>query len=93
MAETRKVVVSIPSNLLEEASCMVPMEYKNMSDFVMEAMKLFIEEKKKLEIIEKLKKGYKDMSDLNVRLSEMGLDQDNLELALYELSLRRCDFL
>lgn len=93
MAETRRVVVSLPSNLLEEANDLVPMEYKNMSDFVMEAMKLFIEEKKKLDIIERLKNGYKEMSDLNLGLSEMGLEQDNLELTLYEVSLRRCDLL
>lgn len=93
MAETRAIVTNIPGNLLSEANGMVPMEYKNMSDFVMEAMKLFIEEKKKLEFIESLKKGYKEMSELNIRLSEMGLEQDNLELARYELSLRRCDLL
>ena len=69
------------------------MEHKNISYFIVEAMRLFIEEQKKLEIVEKLKNGYKEMSDLNLRLSEMGLDQDNLELALYEQSLRRCDLL
>lgn len=93
MAETRTVIIDIPGNLLGEANDMVPMEYKNMSDFVMEAMKLFVEEKKKLEIVKNLKKGYKEMSELNVKLSEMGLEQDNLELARYELSLRRCDLL
>ncbi len=93
MAETRRVVVSLPSNLLDEANDMVPIEYKNMSDFVMEAMKLFIAEKKKLEIIERLKNGYKEMSDLNLKLSEIGIEQDNIELTLYELNLRRCDLL
>lgn len=93
MAETRRVVVSLPSNLLDEANDMVPIEYENMSDFVMEAMKLFIAEKKKLEIIERLKNGYKEMSDLNLKLSEIGIEQDNIELTLYELNLRRCDLL
>lgn len=93
MAETRRVVVSLPSNLLDEVNDMVPIEYKNMSDFVMEAMKLFIAEKKKLEIIERLKNGYKEMSDLNLKLSEIGIEQDNIELTLYELNLRRCDLL
>ncbi|HZK33321.1 MAG TPA: CopG family transcriptional regulator [Tissierellaceae bacterium] len=93
MGETNAIVAGIPSNLLGESNGMVPMENKNMSDFVMEALRLFIEEKKRLEVIEKLKKGYIEMSDLNVRLSEMGLEQDNLELALYESSLKRCDLL
>lgn len=93
MAETTALVTNMPINLLGEANGMVPMEYKNMSIFVVEATKHFIEEKKKLEIVEKLKKGYKEMSELNLKLCEMGLDQDNHELALYELSLRRCDLL
>lgn len=93
MVETRRVVVSLPSSLLEEAKGMVPMEYKNMSDFVIEAMRLFIEEKKKVEFIEKMKNGYKEMSQVNLRLAEMGLEQDIIDLAIYEASLRRCDFL
>lgn len=93
MSETNAIVVGISSNLPGKANGMVPMEHKNMSDFVMEALKLFIEEKKRLETIEKLKSGYIEMSDLNKRLAEMGLEQDSLELTLYESSLKRCDLL
>lgn len=89
MAETSFTV----NNMSGEMDSGLPMEYKNMSNLVADAMKLFIEEKKKSEIIEKLKNGYKEMSELNLRLSEMGLEQDNLELARYELSLKRCDLL
>lgn len=81
------------SNIMEEPNNMVPMEYKNMSNFVMEAMKLFFEEKDEVETLEKMKSGYMEMSDINLRLSEIGVEQDNLELALYEANLKRCDLL
>lgn len=93
MAETERVTVSVPSAVLDEVSIMLPMEYKNMSDFVVDAMKLFIEEKKKLEVIEKLKNGYKEMSGLNLRLAEIGLEQDIIDLAIYEANLKRCEML
>lgn len=89
MAETRRITVSLPNSLLEEIDVMVPMEYKNRSDFIAEAMKLFISEKKKLDIIEKLKEGYKEMSQINLALAEMGLEQDIVDLAIYEASLKR----
>jgi CopG family transcriptional regulator/antitoxin EndoAI len=87
MVETRRIVVSLPNSLLEEVDVMVPMEYKNRSDCVIEAMKLFIQEKKKIEIIEKLKEGYKAMSQINLDFAEMGIEQDNIDLAMYEARL------
>lgn len=93
MAETRRITVSLPDSLLEQVDVMVPMEYNNRSDFVVEAMKAFINEKKKLEIIEKLKEGYREMSQINLALAEMGLEQDIVDLAIYEASLKRIGLL
>lgn len=87
MAETRRIMVSLPNSLLEEVDVMVPMEYENRSDFVIEAMKLFINEKKKMSITEKLKEGYKEMSQINLALAEIGLEQDILDLIIYEARL------
>lgn len=87
MAGTRRITVGLPNNLLEEVDVIVPMECKNRSDFVIEAMKLFIDEKKKVDFIEKLKEGYKEMSQINLTLAEMGLEQDTLDLTIYEARL------
>lgn len=93
MAETRRVTLSLASNLLDQVDVMVPMEYKSRSDFVTEAIKEFINEKKKSELIEKLKQGYKEMSEINLDLAEMGLELDILDLAIYEANLRRRELL
>ena len=87
MAETKRITVSLPNSLLEEVDIMVPMEFKNRSDLIVEAMRLFIEERKKLDIIEKLKKGYIEMSQINLNLAEIGLEQDIIDLAMYEARL------
>jgi len=93
MAETRRITVSLPNSLLEQVDIMVPMEYKSRSEFVIDAMKLFIDEKKRIDIIERLKQGYKEMSQINLNLAEMGLEQDIRDLALYEANLKRCELL
>ena len=80
-------MVRLPNSLLEEVDIMVPMEYQNRSDLVIEAMKLFIKEKKKIDVIERLKEGYKEMSQINLNFAEMGLEQDILDLTIYEARL------
>lgn len=93
MKETKKINVKLPNIILDSADIMVPMEYKNMSDFVVDAMKFYNEEKKRLEVIESLKKGYKEMSKVNLKLAEIGLEQDIMDLAIYEANLKRCKML
>ena len=91
MAETRKIMVSLPNNLVEEVDFIVSMEDKNRSEFVREAMKLYIREKRKLEVSERLKDGYLEMSKINLSFAEMGLGQDMEELDLYEVKLTGCE--
>ena len=91
MAETKKIMVSLPNSLLEEVDFIVSMEKKNRSEFVKEAMKLYIREKRKVEVSERLKDGYLEMSQINLNLAEVGFEQDMMELNVYESSLMGCE--
>ena len=84
-------MISLPNNLVEEVDFIVSMEKKNRSEFVKEAMKFYIREKRKLEVSEKLKYGYLEMSKINLSFAEMGLGQDMEELNLYEVKLTGCE--
>lgn len=91
MAETKKIMVSLPDSLLKEVDFIVSMEKKNRSEFVKEAMKFYIREKRRMEVSEKLKDGYLEMSKINLALSEMGFEQDMKELSIYETNLTGCE--
>ncbi len=91
MAETKRIMVSLPNSLLEEVDFIVSMEKKNRSEFIREAMKFYIREKRKVEICEELKNGYKEMSKINLSLAEMGFEQDMEELDVYEANLTGCE--
>ena len=47
--------------------------------------------KKELEVSEKLKDGYVEMSKINLALAEIGFEQDMIELNMYETKLTGCE--
>ena len=84
MSDSRKILVSLPNQLLDEVDDVLKEESKNRSEFIREAMKLYLRERKKLRIREMMKKGYKEMGMVNLKLSEEGLIEDTAFLDIYE---------
>ncbi|NLY77569.1 MAG: ribbon-helix-helix protein, CopG family [Tissierellia bacterium] len=91
MAETKEIMISLPDSLLKEVDFIVSMEKKNRSEFVKEAMKFYLREKRRMEVSERLKDGYLEMSKINAALAEIGLEQDVKELCMYEINLTGCE--
>lgn len=89
VAETRRIIASLSNSLLEQVNLMVPAECKSKADCVIDTMRALVQERKKLEIIERLKEGYEEMSQINLDFAEMGLEQDIVDLVYYEASLKR----
>lgn len=84
MSELRKILISLPANLLQEVDSIVSVEKTNRSELVREAMKLYIRERRKMEIRDRMKKGYQEMAEINVKLSEMFFDADSDQQVSYE---------
>jgi CopG family transcriptional regulator/antitoxin EndoAI len=91
MAETKRIMISLPDSLLREIDGIVCMEKKNRSEFIREAMRLYIRERKKIQLREKMKAGYEEMSNINLKLAEIGFDEDVEELCKYESKLTGCE--
>jgi CopG family transcriptional regulator/antitoxin EndoAI len=84
MSVSKKILVSLPDSLLKEVDEIVAMEKKNRSEFIREAMKLYIRERQKIEIKEQMIKGYQDMARINEDMAEIGVKADNYALNAYE---------
>lgn len=69
-------MISIPSSLLQEVDGIIATEKRNRSEFVREAMRLYIEERKRRVIREVMKRGYQEMAIINLTLAEEGLMLD-----------------
>jgi len=84
MTEFKKILISLPDNLLAEVDEIVASEKKDISEFICEAMKLYLRDKHKLLIRERMKNGYEEMAIINSELTEIGLKFDRQALEAYE---------
>ncbi len=84
MADSRKVLINLPIHLLDEVDDLVKEEKQNRSEFIREAMKLYLRERKKIRIREIMKKGYTEMGMVNLKMCEEGLEDDRMLLEKYE---------
>ncbi|HZJ76855.1 MAG TPA: ribbon-helix-helix protein, CopG family [Oscillospiraceae bacterium] len=91
MSDSKRIMISLPDSLLKEVDNIVSMEKINRSQFIREAMKLYIREKNKMELSEQMKKGYQEMGEINLALAELGLSLDMSSLETYEAQMAECE--
>ena len=91
MSNSKRIMISLPVSLLKEVDNIVSMEKTNRSQFIREAMKLYIREKNKMELSEQMKKGYQEMGEINLALAELGLSLDMSSLETYEAQMAECE--
>jgi CopG family transcriptional regulator/antitoxin EndoAI len=77
LAESRKILISLPEQLLEEVDTIVSVEKINRSEFVRKTIRLYLRERRKIEVRERLIKGYQEMAEINIKLSEIWVEADN----------------
>ncbi|HHY24072.1 MAG TPA: ribbon-helix-helix protein, CopG family [Clostridiaceae bacterium] len=87
MAESRKILISLPEQLLKEVDSIVSIEKTNRSEFVRRTIQLYIRERRKIEVRDRLKKGYQEMAEINIKLSEIWFEADNDLQKKYEKRL------
>ncbi|KJR98384.1 MAG: CopG family transcriptional regulator [Peptococcaceae bacterium BRH_c4a] len=69
-------MISLPDSLLAEVDGIVAAEQLNRSEFIREAMKLYINERKRRMLREQMKTGYLEMAGINLSLA---VEQYDLE--------------
>lgn len=91
MARYKKILITVPNNLLEELDSIVFNEKTNRSMLVREAMKLYIREKHKLELRDEMRMGYEQMAEINLGLAEGCIGADNDQECRYMERLREME--
>lgn len=91
LSEQKKILISLPDTLLSEVDEFIRSEKLNRSEFVREAMKLYIKERRRIEIREKMKKGYEEMGKINLKFAEMCFEADCMQCFQYERKLAECE--
>lgn len=83
--EIKRIMISLPDSLLAEVDDIVEAERVNRSEFIREAMRLYIAERKRRILREQMKKGYLEMAKLNLALAIEYQRMENVNLG-YELA-------
>ncbi|KXG42597.1 ribbon-helix-helix protein, CopG family [Tepidibacillus infernus] len=79
-------MITLPQNLLQEVDGVVRKENLNRSELIREAMKLYLQERRKRSIRESMQKGYMEMANINLNLaSESFVLEDEADTALDRL--------
>lgn len=69
MTQVKRIMISLPDALLAEVDGIAAAEQLNRSEFIREAMKLYIAERKRRLLREQMKKGYLEMAKINLALA------------------------
>ncbi|HHX94921.1 MAG TPA: ribbon-helix-helix protein, CopG family [Clostridia bacterium] len=90
MPGVKRIMISLPESLLEEVDGLAMLEKRNRSEFIREAMKLYISERKRRAIREQMKHGYQEMAKINLSLAEENYEVENEAQEIFENQLAEC---
>ncbi len=88
MTETKRIMISLPHNLLREVDGVVAREKRTRSEFIREAMRLYLREREKQQIRERMEKGYLEMAGINLSLARESLEVENESIQVAEEMIR-----
>lgn len=70
-------MISLPQHLLQEVDGLVQKENSNRSEFVRQAMKLYLCERKKRLIREMMQRGYMEMAKINLNIASEAFEAED----------------
>ncbi|MBE7013044.1 MAG: ribbon-helix-helix protein, CopG family [Ruminococcaceae bacterium] len=91
MSRQRKILISVPDSLLTEVDDFASSRNINRSEFIRDAMRLYIKERKKAELCSRLRRGYEEMAEINLDIAELCVSADEEQQKSYEAKLLECD--
>lgn len=68
-SNTKRIMISLPQHLLQEVDGVIQKEKSNRSEFIRQAMHLYLKERKKRVIRETMQKGYMEMAKINLKMA------------------------
>jgi CopG family transcriptional regulator/antitoxin EndoAI len=91
LEEKTKITIDISKGLLKDVDDYVKYRRVSRDKFIHHAVTHYLWEHKKIELREQLKKGYIEMSDINLELAHEGLKCDSNSIQIYEKCLVECE--
>lgn len=90
MADNKRIIISLPISLLEEVDGITGEERTNRSQLIREAMRFYLEERKKSRLREELRRGYLEMAQINLTLAQEAFSYEEEVRVVIESKLVEC---
>lgn len=90
MAESKRIMISLPESLLAEVDGIVTLEKRNRSEFIREAINSVLLERRKKGIREQMRKGYLEMAQLNLAIAKELFSTEQEVLEYFEQNIVEC---
>ena len=91
MSGSKKLVINLSETKYNEFQKVLKHDSKKRSKLIRDVVILYSRERKIIKNIEQMKRGYIEMSQLNIEISELGFELDIVELKEYEAKLSESD--
>ena len=91
MPRQKKILVSLPDSLLFEADNLATQQNINRSEFIRIAMRQYIGHIKRQNLAQQMIKGYEEMAEINLEISEYCVCADDSTQHFYEEKLAECE--
>lgn len=91
LSKSKKIKIELPEYLVEEIKLYCKQNNEKQNEFLSQAVKLYLRERKKEEVRSHLRDGYKKMAGLNQQLADEGLSSDCYSYLCYEQRLVECE--
>ena len=86
MPNLKRIMISLPENLLAEVDGILINEKRSRSDLVREAMRLYLTEKKRRAFRDDMRRGYLEMAQLNLALALENYEEEMGAAGLREVA-------
>ena len=91
MGKGKKVMINLPSALLQEVDRYLQKNSSSRSQFFQEALRCYLQKQRRQDIREELRTGYREMEEINLELAQEGIHCDYRIMHFYEESLAECE--
>ncbi len=90
MSGIKRIMISLPESLLKEVDGLASKAKRNRSEFIREAMRIYIDERKRCFMREQMKQGYQEMAQINLALAREHYEAENEAQEYFDKKLAEC---
>lgn len=74
--KTKRIMISLPEYLLQEVDGLVEKDNSNRSEFIRQAMKQYLSDRKKRLLREAMQRGYMEMAKINLNMASEAFEAE-----------------